>query len=77
MLNLELAGNTTRIIVTPPIADILLRWHVFQNQLIPNLAVMKNKVLVQRGALLKSYINNKFCPAKVNMIDLTKDFFAR
>ena len=55
MLNLEPAGNTTRIIVTSPIVDILLRWHVFQNQLIPNLAVMKNKVLVERGALLKSY----------------------
>ena len=73
MLNLELAGNTTRIIVTSHIADILLRWYVFQNQLIPNLAVMKNKVLVERGALLKSYIDNKFCPAKVNMIDLIKD----
>ena len=43
MLTLELAGNTTRMNVASRMVDILLRRQLLQNNLILNLAVMKNK----------------------------------
>ena len=65
--------------VVSHIVDILLRRELLQNHLILNLAMMKKKkVLTGRNALLKqvkSYIDINLNPAKLNVIDPTKDNF--
>ena len=43
MLTLEVAGNTTRMNVAPPMVDFLQKRLLLQNQLIPNLAKIKTR----------------------------------
>ena len=82
MLTPKLAVNTTRMNVAFPMVDSLLTKLLLQNHLILNLPVMKNKgfSMEKNKTLLKKvkkYIDDNLNPAKVNVIDPTKDNFTQ
>ena len=80
MFILELAGNTRRMNVAFPMVDFLQRRQLLQSQLILKLAKIKNKILTRRKTVLekvKIYIDDNLNPAKVNVVDPTRDNFTQ
>ena len=76
--------NTARTNVSSHMVDTSLRRQLLQNILIEKPLQFSNdgkqKVLTWRNALLKgvkSHIDNNLNPAKVDVIDLTKDNFTQ
>ena len=78
---LELAGITTRMNVFSRLVDILLKRQFFAKSLDFKLSNDENEqVLTWINTLLKqvkSYIDSNLNPAKVNVIDPTKDTFTQ
>ena len=80
MLTPELAGKTSRMNAAFPMVDLLLKKLLLQSHLILNLPVMKRKRLAWGKTLLKKvkeYIDDNLNPAKLNVIDPTKDNFTQ